>query len=193
MILPMLTALAILQPANPAPAKRAPSTVQTATRSAAPARAKGPARIVVIKSQRELQLLAGDTVLRRYKVGLGLEPVLPKVKQGDYATPEGNYFVCTKNPQSKYDFALGLSYPCPNDAVRGLEQGLISNVEHERIIAAFVNRMAPPWDTPLGGAIMIHGKGSSWDWTEGCIALDHQDIEELFRSVPIGTPVTILP
>jgi lipoprotein-anchoring transpeptidase ErfK/SrfK len=48
-------------------------------------------------------------------------------------------------------------------------------------------------DTPLGGQVMIHGKGSSWDWTSGCIALDHQDIEELFRSVPIGTPVTILP
>jgi murein L,D-transpeptidase YafK len=189
MILPLMTALAILQPAVPAP----PVHASVPIHSAASAHRRGVARIVVLKSQRELQLLSGDTVIRTYKVALGLEPVLPKVKQGDYATPEGNYFVCSKNPQSKYEFALGLSYPCPNDAERGLSEGLITNADHDRIIAAFVKRMAPPMNTPLGGEVMIHGKGSSWDWTSGCIALDHQDIEELFRSVPIGTPVTILP
>lgn len=185
MMLPLLVALSIVQP-DPNLAFGRPSPGSSVI-------ARRPARIVVIKSKRELQLLAGDSVVRTYHVGLGLEPKQPKVRQGDFATPEGNYYVCSKNPQSRYEYALGLSYPSPNDAERGLEDGLISAEEHGKIISAFVNRVAPPSNTPLGGQIMIHGKGSSWDWTEGCIALDHQDIEELFRSVPIGTPVTILP
>lgn len=195
MMLSLLIALTIFDPTAPQAGRSTDGVRATeATRpSVAAHRGSDRARIVVLKSKRELQLLSGDSIVRTYKVGLGLEPVLPKVRQGDYATPEGNYYVCSKNPQSRYDFALGLSYPSPNDAERGLESGLITAEEHDRIIAAFVKRAAPPWNTSLGGEIMIHGKGSSWDWTSGCVALDHQDIEELFRTVPIGTPVTILP
>ena len=151
------------------------------------------AKIVVIKSKRELQVVAGESVLRRYRVGLGLEPRMPKVAQGDYATPEGNYFVCSKNSKSKFGLSLGVSYPNPNDAERGLDAKLISNEQHDEIISAFVKRSAPPMNTPLGGLIMIHGQSSSWDWTDGCVALNTQDIEELFDAVPIGTPVEILP
>jgi len=151
------------------------------------------AKIVVIKSKRELQVVAGESILRRYRVGLGLEPRMPKVAKGDFATPEGNYFVCSKNSKSKWGLSLGVSYPNPNDAERGLESKLISNEQHDEIISAFVNRSAPPMDTPLGGLIMIHGLSSSWDWTDGCVALNTQDIEELFDAVPIGTPVEIRP
>jgi hypothetical protein len=108
------------------------------------------AKIVVIKSKRELQVVAGESILRRYRVGLGLEPRMPKVAQGDYATPEGNYFVCSKNSRSKYGLSLGVSYPNPNDAERGLETNLISNEQHDEIISAFVKRSAPPMNTPLG-------------------------------------------
>lgn len=195
MMLSLLIAMTIFDPTSPEAGR--PTDGVRATQASRPNvalhRGSDRARIIVFKSKRELQLLSGDSIVRTYKVGLGLEPVLPKVRQGDYATPEGNYYVCSKNPQSRYDFALGLSYPSPNDAERGLESGLITAEEHDRIIAAFVKRAAPPSNTSLGGEIMIHGKGSSWDWTAGCVALDHQDIEELFRTVPIGTPVTILP
>lgn len=195
MMLSLLIAMTIFDPTAPEAGR--PTDGVRATEASRPSvalhRGFDRARIVVFKSKRELQLLSGDSIVRTYKVGLGLEPVLPKVRQGDYATPEGNYYVCSKNPQSRYDFALGLSYPSPNDAERGLESGLITAEEHDRIIAAFVKRAAPPSNTSLGGEIMIHGKGSSWDWTSGCVALDHRDIEELFRTVPIGTPVTILP
>ena len=179
MILPLIATLVLGPPAyKPADAAfRMPPT----------------AKIVVIKSKRELQVVAGQSILRRYRVGLGLEPRMPKVAQGDYATPEGNYFVCSKNSKSKYGLSLGVSYPNPNDAERGLETNLISNEQHDEIISAFVKRSAPPMNTPLGGLIMIHGQSSSWDWTDGCVALNTQDIEELFDAVPIGTPVEILP
>ena len=150
-------------------------------------------RIVVHKSKREIQLLSGRSVVRTYRIALGLEPVRPKRKQGDWATPEGTYYICSKNPRSKYELALGLSYPGPNDAERGLAEGLISNAEHDAILAAWNARTRPPWNTKLGGEIMIHGHGSSVDWTAGCIALNYQDIEELYRVVPVGTSVEIRP
>ncbi len=150
-------------------------------------------RIVVHKSKREIQLLSGRSVVRTYRIALGLEPVKPKRKQGDYATPEGTYYICSKNPQSRYELALGLSYPGPADAERGLAAGLISAAERDAIVAAWNAHTRPPWNTKLGGEIMIHGHGSAWDWTAGCIALNYQDIEELYRVVPVGTSVEIRP
>ena len=156
-------------------------------------RAIAEPRLVVHKSRRQIELWSGDEVVRTYRIALGLEPVAPKQRQGDYATPEGTYYVCSKNPQSKYALALGLSYPGPDDAERGLAAGLISATERDAIVAAWNARTRPPWNTKLGGEIMIHGHGSSWDWTAGCIALNGQDIEELYRVVPVGTSVEILP
>jgi hypothetical protein len=49
----------------------------------------------------------------------------------------------------------------------------------------------PPWLAPLGGEIFIHGRGAKTDWTWCCIALENDDIEELYNVVPIGTPVSI--
>ena len=149
--------------------------------------------LVVLKSKRELQLLSAGEVVRTYHVALGLDPVTSKVRQGDFATPEGVYYICRKNPQSRFDRSLAISYPGPNDAQRGLEEGLISEQERNRIIEAWALRMAPPANTALGGEICIHGKGSTYDWTDGCVALDYLDIQELYRAVPVGTPVEIRP
>ncbi len=58
---------------------------------------------------------------------------------------------------------------------------------------ALARKRTPPWDTALGGEIFIHGGGTSGDWTAGCVALDNADMQELFDSVPLGTPVRIEP
>ena len=150
-------------------------------------------RLVIHKSKREIQLLSGSSLVRTYRIALGLEPKRPKERKGDYATPEGTYYICSKNPESRYELALGLSYPGPIDADRGLTAGLITLAEHDQIVAAWIAHTRPPWNTKLGGEIMIHGKGASWDWTSGCIALNGQDIEELYRVVPVGTAVEIRP
>ncbi|MBW7927608.1 MAG: L,D-transpeptidase [Fimbriimonadaceae bacterium] len=44
-----------------------------------------------------------------------------------------------------------------------------------------------------GGEIFIHGKGSKSDWTLGCVALEGDDVRELYDWIPVGTPVAILP
>jgi murein L,D-transpeptidase YafK len=150
-------------------------------------------KIVVSKSARRLQLYSGGRMVREYRVVLGGDPVGDKERQGDSRTPEGEFYVCVKNERSQFYRSLGLSYPNREDAERGLRDGLITRAEYDRIVRALTRKRTPPWDTALGGEIFIHGGGTSNDWTAGCVALDNADMQELFDSVRLGTPVRIEP
>jgi len=165
-------------------------TVLPQARAPLPPTLEAP-HIVVSKSKRQLELFSGGTRLRTYRVGLGLNPGPPKERNGDRATPEGTFFVCTKNEHSQFYLSLGLSYPAPADAERGFKAGIITAKERDQIVAAGRRKAKPPWNTALGGEIFIHGRGSSSDWTWGCVALDDPDIRELFAVIPLGTPVEI--
>jgi murein L,D-transpeptidase YafK len=150
-------------------------------------------RLVVMKHQRRLVLYSADRIVRTYRIALGRNPKGDKVRQGDGRTPEGDCYVCTKIRRSRYHRSLGLIYPNEEDAARGLRDGLIAQKQHDEIVRAIRKRRKPPWNTALGGAIMIHGSGSAGDWTIGCIALDDAAARELYKAVPLGTPATILP
>lgn len=136
-------------------------------------------RIVVVKSTHTMTLYVKGTVLRTYRVSLGRARGR-KLRQGDHRTPEGRYVVNSRNPQSAYHLALHLSFPNADDRARAL--------------AAHV---------PTGSDIMIHGlpNGFSYlgtvhrmtDWTDGCIAVTDQEMEEIFRLVPNNTPIDIQP
>jgi murein L,D-transpeptidase YafK len=149
--------------------------------------------ILVKKGERRLLLFDGDRPLRAYRVGLGFTPTGDKARQGDGRTPEGSFYVCVKNTASKFYLSLGLSYPDKAHAARGLRDGLIDRAQHNEIISALDRRQRPPWNTRLGGEIFIHGNGSSSDWTWGCVALDNEDMKELFAAIPKGTSVVIEP
>lgn len=151
------------------------------------------ARILVFKSQRRLELFAGDRLLRSWPITLGPEPRGHKQVEGDGRTPEGEYYICVRNSNSRYHLSLGLSYPNIDDARRGLEQGLITEREAGRIIRANEQGRIPPWYTALGGEIFIRGPGREGELTRGSIALSRRDIEELFNAVGRGTPVVIHP
>jgi len=150
------------------------------------------ARIIINKKKRILYLFSGETLMRIYPVNLGPDPLKDKLKQGDGRTPEGKFFVCNKNPRSKYYKALGISYPSRDDALRGLKYGLITKAQYQTIISAIEKGRKPPWFTRLGGAVFIHGGGIGWDWTRGCIALRNADVNELFQVVSVGTPIVII-
>jgi len=85
-----------------------------------------------------------------------------------------------KNPHSICHKNLGISYP--NDADRALSQKL---------------------GKPTGGDIKIHGLLNGQgrlgkfhrfkDWTNGCIGVTDDEIDELYQAVPIGTPIIINP
>ena len=129
--------------------------------------------IRVDKSERRMELLRDDKVIRTYRILLGDAPIGHKRQQGDERTPEGRYSITFRNDKSRFHLSLRISYP--NEADRAQAQA----------------RGVDP-----GGDIMIHGKtppGYSRDWTDGCIALTDQQIEEVWRLVPVGTPIIISP
>jgi murein L,D-transpeptidase YafK len=136
--------------------------------------------IVVEKAKRTLTLFLGGLPVRTYRVALGTQPVGDKIKIGDGRTPEGVYRIDFKNAQSKYHMALHISYP---------DASHLQRAEHLGV--------AP------GGDIMIHGlppryasigaEQAQYNWTEGCIAVTDQEIEEIYRAVPPGSPIQIKP
>ncbi len=156
----------------------------------------GPVRdpaIVVYKSDRVLELWDGETLYDRYRIGLGFTPVGHKQVEGDGKTPEGDYYVCTRNSNSRFYLSLGVSYPSTKDAKAGLDAGRIDQMTERRIREAIESRTRPPWNTPLGGEIMIHGHGGRSDWTAGCIAVDNAVMDILWKYCPLKTPITIHP
>jgi murein L,D-transpeptidase YafK len=148
-------------------------------------------RIIVKKGERKLLLYSGGKLVRTYHVGLGLSPVGDKVREGDRRTPEGDFYVFTKNDKSAFYLSLGVSYPSASHAERGLRDGLINRAQYDSIMRALNAKTGPPQDTKLGGDIYIHGNGAGSDWTWGCVALENDDVRELFNAVPVGTPVRI--
>lgn len=149
-------------------------------RSQAPTMQNTVDEIVILKSARTMSLENSGHVIKTYKVALGRQPVGATDREGDHKTPEGEYTVDAKNPQSDYDLALHLSYPNEADRARASALGV----------------------SP-GSDIEIHGlpKGYGWigsghrlmDWTDGCVAVTDAEIEEIFGMVPVGTRVEIKP
>lgn len=149
--------------------------------------------LIVKKRERILQLFDGEKLVKTYKIALGFAPAGDKEREGDGKTPEGEFYIFTKNPKSNYYLSLGLSYPNVEDAERGLKAKIISQKEYKAIVDAINNRKMPPQKTRLGGEIYIHGGGAAKDWTWGCVALADADIKELFETLPVGAKVLIEP
>jgi murein L,D-transpeptidase YafK len=151
------------------------------------------ARIVIHKRARRLELYAGERLIKSCAVTLGRHADQgSKDAKGDGCTPEGRYFICTRNGASRFHLFLGLNYPNATDAARGLEKKLIDEAQRAAITAAEAAQKRPPWDTRMGGEIGIHGGGTQPpDWTMGCIAVENADIEELWVATEYWTPVEI--
>ena len=150
-------------------------------------------RLVVKKSERKLFVFDGEKLVKTYEIVLGFTPVGDKEISGDGKTPEGEFYVFTKNDQSKYFLSLGVSYPMIEDATRGWRENLISKEEHDAILQAVKDKKMPPQNTKLGGAVYIHGGGIAKDWTWGCMALRDEEMKEVFDAAEVGTSIKILP
>ncbi len=154
-------------------------------------------RIVIEKAARTLSLYLEARLECRYPVALGRNAAADKAVEGDEATPVGEFYICSKNPRSKFFLSLCLSYPNAEDAERGLAGGLITVEEHAQIVGAIRSKSLPPQHTRLGGQIYIHGQdprqpaGAPKDWTRGCIALANDAMQDLYQRITLGTPVFI--
>ena len=136
--------------------------------------------LVLEKRSHRLTLYGDGVPLREYLVALGPDPVGDKQRAGDGRTPEGLFRIDGRNPESRYHLSLHISYPDAAHLARARALGV----------------------SP-GGDIMIHGLPNGEeavgaahreeDWTEGCVAVTDQEIEEIWRLVPDRTPIRIEP
>jgi murein L,D-transpeptidase YafK len=136
--------------------------------------------IRIVKHERKLYLLHDNYPLRSYRIALGLSPTGAKEREWDFRTPEGSYIIDFRLERSHYFKALHISYPSPADLKR-------SSALHLR----------------AGGDIFIHGEPNrptkpvsyykTRDWTNGCIALSDEDLQDLWNLTAGQTPVEIVP
>lgn len=136
--------------------------------------------LVLYKSKRLLLVYSKGEAIKKYKVALGSHPKGKKHFEGDGKTPEGKYYIDSKNPYSHYHLNLGISYPNAQDRQYARLKG----------------------KSP-GGAIKIHGLPDKfaylgkmhrfYNWTQGCIAVSNSEIEELYKLIPVGTVIYIYP
>lgn len=130
-------------------------------------------RVLVYKDSRRMYLMHHDQVLKAYDVGLGFSPAGHKSIEGDGRTPEGDYFIDRRNPNSRFYLSIGISYPNAAD----------------RAYAASIGKSP-------GGDIFIHGRPQAFqngveDWTAGCIAVSDEEMRDIYAMVKIGTPISI--
>lgn len=157
--------------------------------------------IVINKSSKELAVKQGDRIIKRFHVAIGKGGEGTKREIGDKKTPVGVYRIIGFKENSKFFFFMQLDYPNLLDAWYGYKNNVISAGEFKKITYAYKNDSKPPQDTRLGGYIGIHGIGeendqkmqihNGYDWTNGCIALTNEQINELKKYVSIGTKVII--
>jgi len=161
-------------------------------------------RVLIHKSERILTVFSGESLVKSYFVALGRHPIGAKTRRNDGRTPEGEYYVCTRNPQSRYQLSVRISYPGVQEAEQGIRSRIIDRDTHDRVVKAISRRKMPPQDTELGSAICIHNGGVGMvandfskaaivDWTDGCIAMRKEDMREVYDFAVIGTAVVILP
>ena len=137
-------------------------------------------RVVVLKKERTLQLLNQGKIIKTYKVALGGDPVGPKARQGDHKTPEGVYLLDSRNAHSQFHRSIHISYPTAKERAAARAKGV----------------------SP-GGDVFVHGLPNGYgfvgashrlkDWTDGCIAVTNQEIDEIWDAVPHGTLIEIRP
>ncbi len=137
-------------------------------------------KVLVEKADRKLHLLKGGVAIRSFDIALGIRPVGDKEREGDFKTPEGNYLLDARNPDSEYFLAIHVSYPDSLDRAEARKNGV-----------------------DPGGAIMIHGQPNdptrseayyrTQDWTNGCIAVSNSDMIDIWLMTAENTPIEIRP
>lgn len=135
--------------------------------------------IVVYKSKKRMEVFSNGKRIKTYKISIGKNAIGKKEIEGDNKTPEGIYYIDSKNPNSGYYKNLGISYPNKNDILNAQKKG-----------------------KPSGGNIKIHGlkngmnkvdKFHYWFSTRGCIRVTNNEMDELYNATPVGTMIDIKP
>jgi len=136
--------------------------------------------VIIEKAARKLHLLQDGEIFRTFNIALGIQPDGDKKQEGDFKTPEGNYRLDRRNPNSEFFLSIHVSYPNQLDRREARQKGV-----------------------EPGGAIMIHGQPNvptksetyyrTQDWTNGCIAVSNSDMIDIWLMTGENTPIEIHP
>lgn len=140
--------------------------------------------LLIDKSNYRLYLYEDTKLLKTYKVVFGSNNLRDKQMQGDKETPEGTFHIIDKRYHNRWSRFILLDYP--NEASRKKFQ-----LQKSRGLI--------PQNAKIGGGIGIHGTPAGVklgvdlrvNWTDGCIGMKNDAVDELFKIVEVGTPVVI--
>jgi len=134
--------------------------------------------VKVDKSEGKMALFSHGKLIRQYNVVFGANPQGHKYQEGDEKTPEGNYKLDYKKEDSSFYRSMHINYPNSSDR-------------------AYADKL----DVSPGGFIMVHGQRNylGWlspvmqhfNWTDGCIALDNEEMDDFMELVNVGTDIQI--
>ena len=155
--------------------------------------------VLVDSKQNRLKLYNEKNVVKEFHASIGVNGSSFTRIMGDKRTPTGEFTINLFNPQSQFKKFFRIDYPRPDHVEKALKDKIITKKEYDYYWNYKRNRGYPPQVTKLGGQIGIHGVGrkDSWlhkkvNWTDGCVAITNQEIDDLSKYIGIGTKVVIL-
>lgn len=166
-----------------------------------PAKAAGQITLEVYKAQRLLLVKRDHTLQRTFRIASGSGGSGNKLKRGDNKTPIGAYRIVHFKEDSRFHYFMQLNYPNAQDIFAGMQRKQLDPVEYDTMVKQMSRGYLADQRTTLGGAIGIHGLAEEDEdklklhhdenWTQGCVAMTNEEIDELRQYVKIGTPVFI--
>jgi len=146
-----------------------------------------------------LSVMRGEKLLHRYdNIAIGSNgPTLDK-RIRDEKTPLGEYRIDAIRPSQRFHVFMSIDYPTLDHLHRAVVDGRISLDEYRRLLKTWSDGHPLPQDTVLGGYLGIHGLGNGDEevhrgvnWTDGCVALTNEEIDDLAGRIGVGTRVSI--
>lgn len=157
-------------------------------------------RWVLVDTERKvLTVFDDDHKVRQFgRVAIGRSGTSTVRKRGDNTTPLGEFRIHRINNESRFHIFLGLDFPDFEHTRRAYAKGNLTIDQFLLVTDSLRRNQVPPQTTAMGGHIGIHGLGNGnadvhavSDWTQGCIALTNEQIEEFAELVGIGTRVVV--
>jgi hypothetical protein len=159
------------------------------------------ANLIIDRKAYKLMLYNDTVFIKSYKANFGRNVLAPKCKDGDYATPVGEYKICDIDSVNRYHKFFKLDYPNLIDAREALRKGVISQSVFDKLKFDADYDVCPDSSTYLGGNVGIQGIGRlniifkylpfNYNWTDGSVAISNEDMDELYTVVKKGTKVVV--
>ncbi|WP_447556110.1 L,D-transpeptidase family protein [Vreelandella sp. EE22] len=173
--------------------------VETLLSRAAVPRHSNELWVLIDDKEGVLSIFRGNALIERFTpISRGTGGARTHRVRGDSTTPLGEFRIYRFNRESRWRIFIGIDYPTPPHARMALEKGIYSQADYEAYFDEYRRYGYPPQNTALGGAIGIHGIGSSdpdihgrYHWTQGCVAVNNEQIDRIASLVDVGTRVVI--